>query len=351
MTAADDQDGQTGQRPGDPRDASDRPYFQGPPQLPPPAWGTFGPGGPASGGNTGAPGSRPGRRVEVSTATSLLSAVPWFFWSFVVISSVAGTFGPSGRWIGVGLWLLSGAVVFLHSVEETIARFMFRLRKPTLVEQQRIYPIWREVARRADVDGAKFSLWIQNSDEVSAHATPGHTVALTRWALYTLPPSHLEAVLAHELSHHLGGRTWLSLLNFWYSIPARSALVVVRLMVRAMKAVPAIGCLVGGFLALSYLGILLAIITFGGSFVFPIFFLTPFIAPPILAWLSRWEEKQADRRAAALGYGPALVQVFYGWQVKHQNSLGRESSRSSQLMSSHPSMSDRVHAIEGIQQP
>jgi Zn-dependent protease with chaperone function len=276
--------------------------------------------------------------------------LPWFFWSFVVVSWVAGIFGPNWVWIGVGLWLLSGAVVFLHPVEETIARFLFQLRKPTLVEEQRIYPIWREVARRAEVDGAKFSLWIQNSDEVSAHATPGHTVALTRWALYTLPPSHLEAVLAHELSHHLGGRTWLSLLNFWYSIPARCALVVVRSIVRAMRAVQAIGCLVGGFLTLSYLGILLAIITFGGSLVFPVLFLTPFIAPPILAWLSRWEEKQADRRAAALGYGPVLVQVFYGWQVQHQNSLGRETRRSSQLMSSHPSMADRVHAIEGMQQ-
>ncbi len=56
-------------------------------------------------------------------------------------------------------------------------------------------------------------------------------------------------------------------------------------------------------------------------------FLTPFVAPPILAWLNRWQVKQADRRAALMGYGATLVQVLYGWQMQHQQILGRETSR------------------------
>ena len=44
--------------------------------------------------------------------------------------------------------------------------------------------------------------------------TPGQRSAVTRWAFYTLPPTHLEAALAHELGHHLGGGDWVSLLEF-----------------------------------------------------------------------------------------------------------------------------------------
>ena len=63
-------------------------------------------------------------------------------------------------------------------------------------------------------------------------------------------------------------------------------------------------------------------LTFGDSFTLPLLFLTPFVAPPILAWLGRREVMQADRRAAAMGYGATLVQVLYGWQVQHQQHAG-----------------------------
>lgn len=285
-------------------------------------------------------------RMEVSSATVLLSAVPWFFWSFVVVSWIAGIVGFGWGWILVVAWVLSGAAVFVPQLEKSIARYLFRLRQPTLVEQQRILPIWHHATVRAGVDEARFMVWIQESEDANATPTPGHTVAVTSWSLYNLPPSHLEAVLAHEVSHHLGGRAWLSLLSFWYSIPARCALIAVRGLVRLMKAVPAIGCAVGAFVVLGYLGVLLAILTFGDSFTFPILFLTPFVAPPILAWLSRRDVLVADRRAASMGYGSTLVQVLYGWQLRHQQTLGREKNRRSQFMSSTPSVAERVKALE-----
>lgn len=344
--------------PGDPNDHNG-PWTTGPwqPNDPPPAgphqnvppaeqWGQLPPGPSGSDGR----GSRKpaGGRVEVSAATTLLTAVPWFFWSFVTVSWVAGIIGFGYGWILIALWILSGAVVFIKPVEELIARYLFRLRKPTLVEEQRIASVWPQLSSRAGVDGSKFSVWIQESEDANATPTPGHTIALTTWSLYNLPTEHLEAVLAHELSHHLGGRTWLSLLSFWYSIPARCALIGIRSLVRLMKAVPAVGCLVVGFLTLGYLGILLAVLTFDDSLTLPLLFLTPFVAPPILAWLGRREIMQADRRAAAMGYGSTIVQVLYGWQVQHQSMIGREANRRSQLMSSVPSLGDRVRALEGL---
>ncbi len=151
-------------------------------------------------------------------------------------------------WIVVAVWVLSGAVDFLRPVEEMIARYLLRLRLPTLVERQRLGPGWYQLAHRAGVDPDRFTIWVQESDDVNATPTPGHTVAVTRWALYTVPAQHLEAVLAHEVSHHLGGRAWLSLLSFWYSIPARVTLIAVRALGRQMRKVPALGCAVAAFL-------------------------------------------------------------------------------------------------------
>ncbi|MDX2974320.1 M48 family metalloprotease [Kribbella solani] len=302
------------------------------PQLP-------GPAGPQGGG-------RSHKLPEPSAWTALLSAVPWFFWSLVLIIWIASTIGFRWGWIVVAAWILSAGLIFLSSTEELLAKYLFRLRRPTLVEQERLRSAWNPLLARAGVPGARFSLWIQESDDANATPTPGHTVAVTRWALYTLPPAHLEAALAHELSHHLGGRAWLSLISFWYSIPARGGLIVVRAVASLMRRVPAVGCLIGGFIALAYAGIILAAITFGRGYIWPFLFLTPFVAPPFLAWLNRWHVREADRKAAMLGYGATLVQVLYGWQMQHQHNLGQASTRRAQVMSSTPSLVDRVHTIE-----
>ncbi|MET9310455.1 M48 family metalloprotease [Kribbella sp. NPDC003505] len=272
--------------------------------------------------------------------------MPWFFWSLVLVIWIAGAIGFDWGWIVIVAWVLSGALVLLPSTEDSMARYLFRLRKPTLVEQQRLGPVWQQLLRRAEVPDGMFSLWIQESDEVNATPTPGHIVGVSRWALYTLPPQHLEAALAHELSHHLGGRAWLSLISFWYSIPARFGLIAARAVARVMRRVPALGCIIGGFLVLAYAGMALAAFTFGRGYIWPILFLTPFVAPPFLAWLNRWHVKQADRKAALLGYGTTLVQVLYGWQMQHQQMLGRDTNRRTQVMSSSPSLIQRVQTIE-----
>lgn len=338
-----DQNEPRGWGPGRP---AEPPYFGTPGQIPPPM-----PRGqlpPGAAGGPGAPdtGAQAAGRRDVSAATTLLVAVPWFFWSLILVIWIAAAIGFPLGWIVVVLWVLSGAVVFVPPLEDLIARYIFRLRKPTLIEQRRLGPVWQQLSYRAGEHGGRFSLWIQESDDVNATPTPGHTVAVSRWALYTLPPSHLEAVLAHELSHHLGGRAWLSLLSFWYSIPARLGLVGARAAGRLMRKVPAIGCVVGGFLLMAYGGILLAVLIFKQGYIWPFLFLTPFIAPPFLAWLSRWQVKQADRRTALMGYGETLVQVLHGWQMQHQQTLGRETSRRTQIMSSTPSLVERVQTIE-----
>jgi len=259
---------------------------------------------------------------------------------------VAGAIGFPWGWIVVGLWILSAGITFVRPAEDLLARYFFRLRQPTLLEQQRLGPVWNQLLQRAGIQGTRLRLWIQESEEPTATPTPGQVVAVTRWALYTLPPSHLEAALADGLAHHLGGRSWLSMLNFWYSIPARCGLIVARGIAQVMKRVPALGCLIVGFLMLAYVGLALAIFAIGHGYIWLFLFLTPFIAPPILAWLNRWQIKQADQRAARLGYSVPLVQVLYGWQAQHQQTMGSDIGRRAQAMSNTPALADRVRAIE-----
>ncbi|WP_344216541.1 M48 family metalloprotease [Kribbella sancticallisti] len=281
--------------------------------------------------------------------SDLLPAINWFFWSFVVVFWVSGFFGlEDGAWIVVGIWLLSGAVILWRPLEDIQAKLVFRLRRPTMVEESRLRPIWSSLAARAGIDGGTYALWIQETEEISAAPTVGHTVAVTRWSLYTLPPSHLEAVLAHELAHHLGGRSWLRLLGFWYSLPARGALAVMRLLLKLIKAVPVLGCLIVGFFLVAYLGVIVAMLMFNESLLTPLLYFTPLLAAPILAWLSRWNEQNADRTAAELGYGPKLVEVFYGWQVRGQDAGRPAGTLRSDLLSSHPRVSERIRALEKL---
>ena len=288
-------------------------------------------------------------RVRPSHLSDLLPAINWFFWSFVVVFWVSGFFGlEDGAWIVVGLWLLSGLAVLWRPLEELQAKVVFRLRRPTMAEVERLRPIWSSVAGRAGIDPNSYSLWIQESEEISATPTVGHTVAVTRWSLYTLPPTHLEAVLAHELAHHLGGRSWLRMLGFWYSLPARGALAVVRLLFKLIRTVPVLGCLIVGFFLIAYLGVIVAMLMFNESLLTPLLYFTPLLAAPILAWLSRWNERNADRVAAELGYGPKLIEVFYGWQVRGQDAGRPAGTLRTDLLSSHPRVSERIRALEKL---
>ena len=246
------------------------------------------------------PGGDSGRRgpvqIDTGIGAALAVAVPWFFWSLCVVAWLGGFFGFTIGWILVAVWVVSWCC---HTPQPDRGIYRSAHASTSAADADRAAKArtgWHQVARAAGVDPDRYTIWIQESDDANATPTPGHTIAVTRWALYTVPGQHLEAVLAHELSHHLGGRAWLSLLSFWYSIPARVALIGVRALGRLMRKIPALGCAVGAFLALAYAGILAAVLIFGNGYLWPFLFLTPFVAPPILAWLSRRQVKKQTGR-------------------------------------------------------
>lgn len=288
-------------------------------------------------------------RASLTRFADVAPAVSWMVLSFAFIYWACGFLFDleSSTWVVVLLWLLSGAVVLLRPVEDFLAKVAFRLRRPTQVEEARLRPIWQSVALRAGVGDRPFALWIHESGEITGPPTAGHTVAVTHWSLYTLPPSHLEAVLAHELAHHLRGRAWLTLLGFWYSLPARALLAVLRLLGKLFRAVPALGCLIGGILVIMYLGVFISMLMFHESFVQPSLYLLILLAIPVMAWLGRWAEREADRSAAEMGYGPKLIEVFYGWQVR-DHGTGQPNTFRNDLLSAQPRIAERIRALENL---
>lgn len=273
----------------------------------------------------------------------------WTVFSFIIVYWACQTANlESTTWLIISLWILSGLVVLWPGVDGLLVRLLLSARQPTMVEQQRMTPSWMAAAHRLGVFGPNYSLWIEDSKDATASMTLGHTIAVTHWSLYTLPPSHLEAVLARELMTHMVGRSWVSRLGSWYSIPARLIALAIRGLMKLSRTIPAVGWTIVCFLLVSYLGLILVAVIFYDNPLGPLLYLTPFTAPLILLGLKRWNERMADRAAADLGYGPRLIEVLYGWQSQHQSANRRGSLVQPVVGAS--SVAERIRALEIYQQ-
>ncbi len=297
------------------------------------------------------------RGFHTSAAVTVLLGLPWLSASIMVVWLVTEVVMPDSvfRWVVLGVFLASGLLVFWPVAEAIIARAMFRVRAPTDREKRYLDSVWSPVATAAGVRPDRYRLWIEESDAVNAFAAAGHTVAVTRWALSSLPPHQLSAVLAHELGHHIGGHAWASLIMYWYSVPGRVVaralyrvyywtLVVVGTIASAFDRTGLVGC-TATILLRSFRFLTLVVLVGLALSVHPVL-LALFAVPLVLAWFSRRGEKYADRIAAELGYGPALIEVFQSWIHQGRDTRVREQGMRAQLFASHPTCADRIRALE-----
>jgi Zn-dependent protease with chaperone function len=157
---------------------------------------------------------------------------------------------------------------------------------------------------------------------------------VTSWAVYRLPPRHLEAVLARELAHRLAIPRTPSLLLYWLTVPAR---VMGRAIVFCLEhRVSILAKIVIGFLLIGVVGVWMLL----GFSHYVVFMLSPFLAPFVVPWAARTQERIADRAAAELGYGVLLEEVFTGREFERaqqwpaalrQNLKGSQQSDSTRL--------------------
>jgi STE24 endopeptidase len=301
------------------------------------------PGVPATPASSDA-GSGPSsvvRRPDVSSVLSAALALPAFLSSLAVMSLAGSLVLPSMVWLVPVLWILSGAVLFVPAIEAVVSRIGTNVNRPTQAELSFLGPLWSSVCSRAGIDGARYFLLIEESTEPNAFAAGGRTVAVTRAAL-RLPTRELEAVLAHELGHHLSAHPVVSRLAWWYALPVQGFAflggIAIRFVLFVGRIFRAFGSGLGELAAVLLALMLLTAVAFVSVWLL----LAPLVSP-LIAWAHRLGEFRADQTAARLGYGPALIETFRRWQYTDD---GQPSGFRERLLSTHPSHSDRIRKLE-----
>lgn len=310
------------------------------------------------------------RTADVSTWASLVLALPWFVCSLTVVGLIGlgiGSFvGDAGTVsvVAMVLWLLSGALIFLRPVEVFLARFFLKARRPTPSERERLEHAWTEVTQAAGRDGRRYQLFIEDSDALNAYAASGHIVTVTRKTLDAMPHHHLAAVLCHELGHHLGGHPWSNLLAYWYSVPARLLTRTLRRVLRVfvslfsivfavLAKMPGLAAFIGRLITWSvllfvafFLTMLMITAVQSGHAWAPPTVLLVITTPLLLPWLARRSEFRADRVAAELGYGHALIEVFEDWLRQGMDDERRTAVLRARMFSTHPALAARIKKLD-----
>jgi len=269
----------------------------------------------------------------------LAIAVPWLWWSWLSIQFL-GVPNRALYWVGLAIWAAGAVVLVAHPrIEVLLARSVYRLRPPFTLETQRIGPAWWAVCTAAGINPDHYRVWVHEGPEATAPATAGSTVAVTSWAVYLLPPQHLEAVLARELAHRLAIPRTPALLLYWLTVPAR---MMGRAIVFCLKhrVLSILAKIVIGFLLIGVLGVWM----FLGFSHYVVFMLSPFLAPFVVPWAARIQERLADRAAAELGYGVLLAEVFTGREFERAQQW--QAAPRQDLKGSQQADSTRLRALE-----
>jgi Zn-dependent protease with chaperone function len=351
-----------------------------PPQQPPAGAATGEPGRQGlDPGGAPAPG-----RARLSGTTLGMFAIVVLIWllSLVVVGGLAAGAALLAGWrlppavaLACAGWTASALMVVARPVEALLARLMFRgLRRPAAAELARIGPALERVCRRAGgarggggrpggaPDPGRYLVRVQESPQVNAFALGGHVLAVTRVAL-ELPDDMLEAVLAHEVGHHLHLHPLAIILGWWYLLPFAAAEWLLRAIRRVTRSLARafsrlnqqVGGVSGGRAVDGALGMLVLLVVLGvlvvaggvlvvalGLLWLPLAVLVR-VARVLAAALSRAGEYAADRHAAELGYGRALLGVLALF-VPAERSAPRPRGLAA-LLRTHPTCEARMLAV------
>jgi len=314
----------------------------------------------------------PGRSRAVSGTSVGMFAIVVLIWllSLVVVALPAWGAALLSGWepltvaiLACAAWTASAVLVVARPVEAGLARLLYRsLRRPRPAELARITPALERVCRRAGADPGRYLLRVEEKRQVNAFALGGHVLAVTRVAL-ELPDDMLEAVLAHEVGHHRHLHPLAIILGWWYLLPfeagdrlVRTIRGITRWLARSFgRLSDRTGGLAGGRSPDGALGMLVLLVVLGvlvvagtvlvvalGVVWLPLTLLVR-LAKVLSAALSRAGEHAADRHAAELGYGAALIQVLALF-LQVERSAPRPRGMAA-LLRSHPSSQSRIDAI------
>ncbi|MFI9506470.1 M48 family metalloprotease [Nocardia sp. NPDC052566] len=293
----------------------------------------------------------PPKNRYLSPVPTLLLTLPTLLLSLLVLFVVGELVGRWAAAVIAVLWVYFGAVVvngvWFRPNRKGLARRAFRLRAPVSPETERLAAAWANVTSRPGLDGWPYSLWVQQSDELNAFAAPARMVGATSWAIAKLAPRQLEAILAHELGHHLVVDARARLFDVCLAMPAvflrRLGERGGRLLEFLGDRAPAVRFLVAVGAAVAAVLASIPVLRDGGAAVLGVLL---FVEPLARAAQSRREESAADLVAVDLGYGYALMAALRRWIESSPPPPSGVLAVRDRLFSTHPPMSRRLRAIE-----
>ena len=297
------------------------------------------------------------RQELQATGVQLTKFVPlgdWTSWTSVLVllvlalltgvalspfTALAALFLPGNA----GLWFVVYCAVPLLLLIPGIDRAQTWLlardtREPTLEEYSRIASILESVLVRIDRGRDRgYQLRVVDLDEVNAFAAGGNVVVVTTRALWKLPDRQLEAVLAHEMGHHIGMHPIILLFRAWLMYPIslirRIALTIhnlVAFLTRFRMSWKVYLFLVGLVLILKLILVLFRV--YLGALHY------------ILMALGRMAEYRADRAATRLGLGNALIESLQSSDTEGSN-VSYKPPLLDRWRNTHPPIGSRIDRI------
>ncbi len=237
--------------------------------------------------------------------------------------------------------MLFGVILFSRPVQRLVFARMLGARSPTPHELLMLQPAWNIVSQANHFSPNRFVLAIDDSDETNAFACGGHLLVVSSYAINHLRQDQLTGVLAHELSHHMGGHTVALTISQWMSLPiiglARLGIWIRNFTQRVTSQ------FTERYVVVRFLIRALTFLLTGISYLL----LCGFSAAQALNnRVGRASEYRADARAAQMGFGHELISALNNVD-KHENQKGMR-LRPMLSTSTHPPAGTRVAKLEAL---
>ena len=237
--------------------------------------------------------------------------------------------------------MLFGVVLFSRPVQRIVFARMLGARQPTPHELLALQPAWNVVSQANHFLPNRFVLAVVDSNETNAFACGGHLLVVSSYAIEHLRQDQLTGVLAHELSHHMGGHTVALTISQWMSLPVVGlARLGIWLRNSAQRATSKF---TEQYVAARFFVQALTTLLTAISYLL----LSGFKAAQVLnSKVGRASEYRADARAAQMGFGHELVSALRNVD-KHEVQKGMR-LRPTLSTSTHPPAGTRVAKLEAL---
>lgn len=286
------------------------------------------------------------RRIDSSAITAIAPVVallPIWLISTAVFWIPFGLFGGVSYVLFAVALLLLGVVLFSRPVQRLIFARLLGARSPTPTEFTKLDPAWGSVAQVNHFSPDRFVLAVADGDDINAFACGGHLLVVSSFAIDNLETDELAGILAHELSHHLGGHTIALTIAQWMSLPV---IALARVGFSLQRVAQAAANMFADRYPTRVVRITGRVVTGCLSGIAWIFLSGLLVAQSWGNVVGRSSEYQADARAVEMGFGRELLsalkrvvasghgEVLHGWHFV--------------VLASHPPARTRIARLEAV---